>query len=328
MADKCQVESACTTMGWQDSVCIHTKKICDSCIDKDCIEDLRVYLPQESQMILDQATNAKARSAELLYVSIDVEPTQFNTGHFTVDITYYYRILIDATVNGNRPYTLCGLAVFSKRVILCGGESTAKIFTSNTVIGGADTHQMMRCSNPEAVVEVVEPMVLASKVVDVCNCNCNCDNTVLNLPNAIRNCFEGELVLNGECRRLYVTIGQFSIIRMERDTQLRIPNLGYCIPNKNCSGVGGTTDQTPCEVFDGIQFPVASFFPPCGEGECGFIGGVNNGCNCGSVGGVTTVGCGSCKAGCGCGTGTVGGTSTGTTAGCGSCGTSNCKTFI
>ena len=62
MADKCQVESACTTMGWQDSVCIHTKKICDSCIDKDCIEDLRVYLPQESQMILDQATNAKAPS--------------------------------------------------------------------------------------------------------------------------------------------------------------------------------------------------------------------------------------------------------------------------
>lgn len=340
MADKCQVESACTTMGWQDSVCIHTKKICDSCIDKDCIEDLRVYLPQESQAILDQASNVKARSAELLYVSIDVEPTQFNTGHFTVDITYYYRILIDATVSGNRPYTLCGLAVFSKRVMLCGGESSAKIFTSNTVLGGFDTHQMMRCSNPEAVVEVVEPMVLASKVVDVCNCNCNCncDNTILNLPTAIRNCFDGDLVINGECHRLYVTIGQFSIIRMERDTQLRIPNLGYCIPNKNCSGVGGTTDQSPCEVFDGIQFPVASFFPPCGEGECGSVGGVNTGCSCGTVngitgcvcgpnvGGVTTVGCGSCNTGCNCGSGTVGGTSTGTTSGCGTCGTTNCKT--
>lgn len=277
-------------------------------------------------MILDQATNVKARSAELLYVSIDVEPTQFNTGHFTVDITYYYRILIDATVSGTRPYTLCGLAVFSKRVMLCGGESSAKIFTSNTVIGGADTNQMMHCSNPEAVVEVVEPMVLASRVVDVCNCNCSCDNIALNLPAAIRNCFDGELVVNGECRRLYVTIGQFSIIRMERDTQLRIPNLGYCIPNKNCSGVGGSSDQTPCEVFDGIQFPVTAFFPPCGEGECGSVGGASCGCGCGSVNGVTSVGCGSCKPGCGscgsvggsCGSvggscGSVGGTSAGTT---------------
>lgn len=34
MADKCQVESACIG-GWQDSVCIHTKKICDSCIEED-----------------------------------------------------------------------------------------------------------------------------------------------------------------------------------------------------------------------------------------------------------------------------------------------------
>ena len=42
MADKCQVESACTTMGWQDSVCIHTKKICDSCIEKD-IASLRKW---------------------------------------------------------------------------------------------------------------------------------------------------------------------------------------------------------------------------------------------------------------------------------------------
>lgn len=330
--------------------------------DKDCIEDLRVFLTQDSQAVLEQAVSAKARSAELIYVSIDVEPTQFNTGHFTVDITYYYRILVDATVNGSRPYTLCGLAVFSKRVILCGGESEAKIFTSKTVIDGADTHQMMRCSNPEAVVEVVDPMVLASRVVDMCNCNCNCcENTVINLPSAICACFDGELVLCGESRRLYVTIGQFSIIRMERDTQLRIPNLGYCIPTKQCAGVGGVSEQAPCDVFESIDFPVGSFFPPCGEGECGSIGGVSSsGCGCGTVGGVST-GTNNCKNCCNnnsccnnnccgnnccnnnccnnnccntCGSnccGTVGGVSTGTTASsCGSCstgcGTTGCGT--
>ncbi len=36
MADKCQVESVGgVMMGCQDTVCIHTKKICDSCIEED-----------------------------------------------------------------------------------------------------------------------------------------------------------------------------------------------------------------------------------------------------------------------------------------------------
>lgn len=52
---------------------IHTRKITDSCRDKDCIEDLRVYLTKGSQCFLDQAAGAKVRSAELLYTDIEVE---------------------------------------------------------------------------------------------------------------------------------------------------------------------------------------------------------------------------------------------------------------
>ena len=36
MSSKCCSEE-------REAVCIHTKKIYDSCRDKDCIEDLRVY---------------------------------------------------------------------------------------------------------------------------------------------------------------------------------------------------------------------------------------------------------------------------------------------
>ena len=36
------VQDSC---GIREAVCIHTKKIYDSCRDKDCIEDLRVYPP-------------------------------------------------------------------------------------------------------------------------------------------------------------------------------------------------------------------------------------------------------------------------------------------
>ena len=37
-------------------VCIHTAQIIDCCLDKDCIEDLRVYLTESSQSALDTAT--------------------------------------------------------------------------------------------------------------------------------------------------------------------------------------------------------------------------------------------------------------------------------
>ena len=46
-------------------------------------------------------------------------------------------------------------------------------------------------------------------------------------PPAICACFPEELVLGGDVHRLYVTLGQFSIIRMERDTQLLIPAYDY-----------------------------------------------------------------------------------------------------
>lgn len=33
----------------REAVCIHTKKIYDSCKDKDCIEDLRFYPPRTAR---------------------------------------------------------------------------------------------------------------------------------------------------------------------------------------------------------------------------------------------------------------------------------------
>ena len=58
----------------REAVCIHTKKIYDSCKDKDCIEDLRFYPTQNCQAVIDRAISIKAGKAELLYVYIDVEP--------------------------------------------------------------------------------------------------------------------------------------------------------------------------------------------------------------------------------------------------------------
>ena len=63
----------CNPNDLRQAMSIHTRKITDSCRDKDCIEDLRVYLTTSSQQLLDTAANARVRCAELLFTSIHVE---------------------------------------------------------------------------------------------------------------------------------------------------------------------------------------------------------------------------------------------------------------
>ena len=152
----------------RQTMSIHTRKITDSCRDKDCIEDLRVYLTTGSQAILDTAANARVRCAELLTTYIDVEPVAFEGHHYCIDVTFYYRILADAVVGSCRPATLYGLAVFTKRAVLCGEDSRAHIYRSDTRINEPDGCTHSYSNRPTAVVEVLDPMVLSSKVKDPC----------------------------------------------------------------------------------------------------------------------------------------------------------------
>ena len=135
---------------------IHTRKITDSCRDKDCIEDLRVYLTTGSQAILDTAANARVRCAELITTYIDVEPVAFDRNHYCIDLTFYYRILADAVVGSNRPTTLQGLAVFSKRAVLCGEDSRAHIYRSNTSLGRFDGPSTLFANLPTAIVDAAD----------------------------------------------------------------------------------------------------------------------------------------------------------------------------
>ena len=245
----------------REAVCIHTKKIFDSCKDKDCIEDLRVYPTRGCQEVIDRAVSVKAGNAELLYAYIDVEPVSFNRGFYTVDVRYFYRITADAFVGAARPVEVTGLAVFDKRVILFGSEGSAKVFSSQAASGALDLQALPGRSNPTAVVESVDPIILSMKLVE--GCQCHHHDNCCEIPPAVCACFPEELVLGGDVHRLYVTLGQFSIIRMERDTQLLIPAYDYCLPDKECTCGGCECGQEdPCEIFRKVQFPVNEFFPP------------------------------------------------------------------
>ena len=260
MSDNNQAGTACDLRGIREAVCVHTDKISDSCLAKDCIEDLQVYLTVLSQQALDCAVSAKARYVELLHVGVHVETVPYSTGYYTVDLTFYYRVIADASAAGGRPTTVTGLAIFSKRLVMFGGETSARSFSSRSGVSCLCKQAIQAGNVPEAIVEVVDPMILGSRVQEVCNCNC-CPPSPPVIPEAILGCFEEQLVLDGESKRLLVTIGQFSIARLERSTQLLIPTFDYCIPSKTCKNVGSSNTESPCEVFGQIEFPMDAFFP-------------------------------------------------------------------
>ncbi len=266
----------------QDTMSIHTRKITDSCRDKDCIEDLRVYLTNSSQCQLDNVASARVRSAELLYAAIEVEPVAFDRKHYCIDVTFFYRIVADAVVGVARPVTLYGLSVFSKRAVLCGEDSCAHIFTGNTRLGGIDGSAVRTANRPTAVVEVLDPMVLSSRLREVCDCPGG-DTPPVQIPAGIREIFGEELVTGGDRRRLFVTLGQFSIIRLERDAQLVVPVIDYSIPTKECCDNPGCGED-PCEMFSRIPFPTRQFSPQTCDTGCGAsgdppCGGCRTGCS-------------------------------------------------
>ena len=265
MSEQCQDTLRCDPGDLRQAMSIHTRKITDSCRDKDCVEDLRVYLTSGSQQLLDTTTNVRVRSAELVNAHISVEPVAFDGHHYCIDITFYYRILADAVTGAVRSTPISGLAVFSKRAVLCGEDSSAHIFRSDTRLGEPDGMVRFYANLPVAVVEVLDPMILSSRAVDVCAC---ADQNVVQIPAFIAAMFDEALVLTPENRRLFVTLGQFSIVRLERDAQLIVPVLDYAIPTRECCDSPGGCAEDPCEMFSRIPFPTDQFTPTGCDSNC------------------------------------------------------------
>ena len=244
---------------FREAVCIKTKKIYDSCRDKDCIEDVRVYLTRCGQEVVDRAINIKCRKSEIIWVYSDLEEVPFNRGFYTVDIKYFFRITLDVFTGVSLPTQVEGLATFDKKVILFGSEGNVRQFSSKFIDDDVDRQLKMRDNLPEAVVEVVDPICLAAKVLDIRNGHHHCDFDVSTLPASIGNFFDEELVAVNSEKIVLVSIGLFSIVKIVRDVQLLIPAYDFCVPENECIGA---TEENPCELFDRINFPVDEFFPP------------------------------------------------------------------
>ncbi|MCD8391001.1 MAG: hypothetical protein LUD03_04090 [Firmicutes bacterium] len=212
------------------------------------MENIRVYLTQPSQAIVDNAINVKCTKAEIIWVFSDVEPVPFNRGYYSIDLKYFFRVRLAVFTGAARPTEIEGLATFDKKVILFGSEGTAKIFESRFTENAFDSQMWKKTNMPHAVVEVVDPIALGAKLADIkdkCCCCCDDDFDLASLPGSVASVFDGCLVANGGAKRVFVSIGIFSIIKLERHVQLLIPSYDFCIPKKECVGATAPTPNRP-----------------------------------------------------------------------------------
>ncbi len=242
-----------------ETVCIDTNRVLDSCRDRDCFEDVKVLLTGLGNDIIEHTTNIRAKSAYIEWTQISIEPIKFNRGFYSVNIKFYVKISLEACLCGGRIQDFDGVAVLEKKVILYGSESNVSVFKSSSACSEF-------CSSPEpctpgrnipiAVVEVVDPIILNAKVRErddpCCGC-CYCGD----IPEGIARGM-GDSLSDSDGRYLTVSLGIFSIVRIVRPAQYLVNAAEYCVPDKVCISA---EDDNPCAVFKSMAFPTSEFCP-------------------------------------------------------------------
>ena len=113
---------ACGKDGPRDTFCIETNRILDSCRDRDCYENVKVFLTDLGQEIIDHTTQVRVKDACIAWTYIGIDPVQFNRGFYTVTIRYYIRLIFEGCICPGRSQEFDGIAVIEKQVVLWGGE--------------------------------------------------------------------------------------------------------------------------------------------------------------------------------------------------------------
>ena len=265
--------NGCGKGGETRTVCVETNRILDSCRDRDCFENVRVFLTDLGQEIIEHTTQVRVKDACIAWTYIGIDPVQFNRGFYTVHIRFYIKLIFEACLCAGRSQEFDGIAVLEKQVVLFGGDSSVSIFRSSAD-GTAFCAEPQPCykerSVPTAVVEAVDPIVLGVRVLEplcpepVCCCCCVCD-----VPASIAGCLSAPLCPDncgdsahggngGGGRRLVVSLGVFSLVRLVRPAQYLINASEFVIPDKEC--ISASPDN-PCDLFRSMAFPIAEFTP-------------------------------------------------------------------
>lgn len=219
-----------------DAIPVKVNRVFDSCSDRDCIKCVQVTLETG---LPEDATIVKARCVTVSDVCMTVDPIPFNKGYYSVDITFTFNVELAAYVTAcDTPTIISGSATISKNCILYGGETNSRTFSSDGTVIGTNGECCNIINPPTALVQVVSPLVLESKIATICT-GCECGVT------------EGCTSERG----VVLTIGLFYVVELVRPVTVMVPTCPYTIPQKECC----SETCSPCEIFDRIKFPVEEF---------------------------------------------------------------------
>ncbi|MBP5289677.1 MAG: hypothetical protein J6Z79_07405 [Clostridia bacterium] len=249
----------CRAQGKDDgSRSIDTYRIFDSCRQQDCLEDLQILLPEDGQRMVDNAATVRVKSVRIPWAGIETEEMSFHRGYYRVNVRYFFHCVLECSNGIGTGQETAGLAVYDRSIMLYGGTSRVASFRSDLTRGGIRSSQ----ASPNIILDVAEPVALRLTTVDyersrafgTCFCDC------ANLPEEITNEFSGGFAdaIPGN-KVLFVTLGLFSMVRIERPTQIIVPACDSSIP----TGCGDYQfdDTDPCTLFRSMEFPFSEFYP-------------------------------------------------------------------
>jgi hypothetical protein len=271
----------CSNPHQKENICIDTYRVLDSCRDKDCYENVKVYLTDFGEEIIERTSTIRAKCAKIISSYIDVVDVPFNRGFYQLNIKIYTKINFEACICQGNVQEFEGIAVVEKKVILFGSEGNVSVFKSELNGSGfCDAHSCdcTKTNNlPIAVLEAVDPIVLNVKVIEphhhkICCCCC-----VDDIPEHIKCKLNGRLCERDD-KSLVVSLGFFSVVKIERPAQLLVSAVEYNIPDKECVTA---CENDPCTLFRTMSFPVGEFSPYIPDGfGCGNTHKKDNGCGC------------------------------------------------
>ncbi len=244
----------------RETVCIDVNRVLDSCRDKDCYENVRVYLTDYGQDLIEKTNNVRYKDACVVGCQIGLDEVPFHCGFYQVTVRLYTKLCLEACINLGRPQEFEGIAVTEKRVVLYGSEGNVSIFQSNPNQSGFCTcpkKGKAKTNLPVAICEVAEPVVLDVRVVDgqtPCCCCCCVDDLQEDLLEV-----DGRYIDDEDAKKLAVTLGFFSVIRIERPGQYIVNATENSVPEKECVVAN---EKDPCAIFRNMDFPVSQFAPP------------------------------------------------------------------
>ena len=150
----------CSGLGTgKETACIEANRVLDSCRDRDCYENVQVFLTAFGNEIIERTGNIRVKNSCIAWSSITVDPIAFNKGFYTVNLRLYIKITFEACLAPGRIQEFDGVAVIDKNVVLFGGESNLNVFKSNGTSGFCEQPNEVCCVEGNVPTAVVDSVV-------------------------------------------------------------------------------------------------------------------------------------------------------------------------